>query len=456
MSEMGDIEIQAPSSGGFTDKQTDGEQTARSEEKPETSRPEPGENDPADGSGARDAERAETNADTHDPASDVAAEPGETGPASEEQNSSGMEPDSAETTPAVESDAAESQAEVEPDSVQAEPGENDPAEPSDDPQITEPADLAKADELEDPGQLEESNESPEPDEAPEPEESDRTEEPEEQDTHDETAAEAMEEPEAEEPGADSVEDTDGELPETGLPDLDGQGRRADGQPPDQEVPEKEGGGPTGIGDTARRDLTEESEPAWEQPSVLSSDVQSADQNVGHGGNVPEAADDLIPGQTGGSERPRFDGSVRSFEQAEKWANDAYDVIRGSDDVADIADNLRHAPRVDGHTGFTSEEIQAVKNHLFVDEHPLEGSNGGIVNSRFDPSPDIAEAWLRLRSDGYMPQDLTLLEHELAEHDYWRRHPGVSYPEAHRAANSVANWENDIPASTYEDYGKPWK
>ena len=38
--------------------------------------------------------------------------------------------------------------------------------------------------------------------------------------------------------------------------------------------------------------------------------------------------------------------------------------------------------------------------------------------RFDPNPDMAEAWLRLRSGTHVPQDLLLLEHELAEHNYW--------------------------------------
>ena len=34
--------------------------------------------------------------------------------------------------------------------------------------------------------------------------------------------------------------------------------------------------------------------------------------------------------------------------------------------------------------------------------------------------------------------------------------GAVYQEAHRAANQVANWEQDIPESGREDYSKPWR
>jgi hypothetical protein len=86
---------------------------------------------------------------------------------------------------------------------------------------------------------------------------------------------------------------------------------------------------------------------------------------------------------------------------------------------------------------------------------LEGEDG-IVNARYDPGADMAEAWLRLRSGDYLPQDVTLLEHELAEHNYYVQHPGSTYREAHDAANQVADWGSDIPPSTGEDYGKPWR
>ena len=162
------------------------------------------------------------------------------------------------------------------------------------------------------------------------------------------------------------------------------------------------------------------------------------------------------GQTGGSIRPRDDGSARADELADRWAKKAYEAIRSSNDVAKIADNLSSAPRLDGSEGFTREEVQAIKNHVFFEEHPLAGDYGDMISSRYDPSPDMAEAWLRLRSGNHKPQDLMLLEHELAEHNYYVQHPGAIYPEAHAAANMIANWSDDIPSPGNEDYDKPWE
>ncbi|HEX9338179.1 MAG TPA: hypothetical protein VF892_19935 [Pseudonocardiaceae bacterium] len=172
--------------------------------------------------------------------------------------------------------------------------------------------------------------------------------------------------------------------------------------------------------------------------------------------LASAGDEPLPGQTGGSARPRVDDTVRSYERNNQWADDAYANIRDSDDVSTIASNLRDAPRLDGSTGFSRDEIQAIKNHVFFEEHPLEGDDGGIVSSRFESNPDMAEAWLRLRSDNYQPADLTLLEHESAEHGYWQQNPGAVYWDAHAAANQAANWENSIPEPTNEDYNAPWE
>ncbi len=164
----------------------------------------------------------------------------------------------------------------------------------------------------------------------------------------------------------------------------------------------------------------------------------------------------IPGQTGGSIRPRYDGSARSWERSEEWAADAYDSIRSSDDVSVVAGNLKSAPRLAGGAGYSLQEIQTIKSQVFYERHPLEGYDGGTVYSRFDPNPNMAEAWLRLRSGTQMPQDLLLLEHELAEHNYWQQHPEAIYWAAHSAANEIANWDDTHPEPTYEDYDKPWK
>ncbi|MCE6993589.1 hypothetical protein LZG04_02025 [Saccharothrix sp. S26] len=82
--------------------------------------------------------------------------------------------------------------------------------------------------------------------------------------------------------------------------------------------------------------------------------------------------------------------------------------------------------------------------------------GGTVMARFDPDPDMAKAWLRLRSSRAQPLDIALLEHELAAARYWRQNPNASYREARAAANDVSRWETQIPPASNEDYSEPWR
>ena len=156
---------------------------------------------------------------------------------------------------------------------------------------------------------------------------------------------------------------------------------------------------------------------------------------------------------GHSSRP---GNMADYERQERWANEAYDTIRAHPDADEIAGNLRDVERLDGSTGFSPEEINRIREHIFFEEHPVADYEGGIVHQRYDASPDMAEAWLRLRSGRPLPEDLALLEHESAEARYYDTHPGTTYEEAHRAANEVSNWQNQIPDPTYEDYSTPWR
>jgi hypothetical protein len=80
-------------------------------------------------------------------------------------------------------------------------------------------------------------------------------------------------------------------------------------------------------------------------------------------------------------------------------------------------------------------VPSSTHHLIVEEHLLDNyDTGGLVSRRFDPSEDIAEAWLRLRDGSFRDSDIVLLEHELAESRYMREHPGATYREAHNEAN----------------------
>lgn len=156
---------------------------------------------------------------------------------------------------------------------------------------------------------------------------------------------------------------------------------------------------------------------------------------------------------GHSSRP-YDNA--DFVRLDRWANAAYDDIRANPDARIIAGHLRDVERLDGSTGFSDEEIHRIRDHVFFEEHPLSDYDGGIVHQRYDASPDMAEAWLRLRSGRPLPEDIVLLEHESAEARYYDAHPGSTYEDAHHAANQVSNWQNHIPAPTYENYSEPWR
>lgn len=156
---------------------------------------------------------------------------------------------------------------------------------------------------------------------------------------------------------------------------------------------------------------------------------------------------------GHTTRPR---AILDLERQEKWAENAYEDIRAHPDTDAIVGSVHAVGRVDGSAGFSLDEIARVRRHIFFDEHPVSDYDGGIVHRRYDPSPDMAEAWLRLRAGRPLPEDIALLEHELAEAQYYDAHPGASYREAHRAANEVSNWQNRMPEPTYEDYSTPWR
>ncbi|GHA10236.1 hypothetical protein GCM10010389_56810 [Streptomyces echinoruber] len=98
-----------------------------------------------------------------------------------------------------------------------------------------------------------------------------------------------------------------------------------------------------------------------------------------------------------------------------------------------------------------DELQAVKQHLFFEEHPLRSVDGGIVHAGCDPNPDIAEVRIRLKSGTHTDVDLLLLEHELAEHRYYQAHPGSTYTEAHAAAAKVADWASNREPPRRENY-----
>lgn len=148
---------------------------------------------------------------------------------------------------------------------------------------------------------------------------------------------------------------------------------------------------------------------------------------------------FVPGrQTGGEIRPPRNAD--DFDEA--WADEAYDSIRSTDDVDDIA---THAAEY----GFTRDEIAQIKSHVFEEEHLLDSYvDYGIPAemARFESNPRMAEAWLRLREGNPHPEDITLLRHELYESNYMRDTGNPSYAEAHAATiDAGLAWDGEAPS-----------
>jgi hypothetical protein len=139
-------------------------------------------------------------------------------------------------------------------------------------------------------------------------------------------------------------------------------------------------------------------------------------------------------QAGGEiRRPR---DADDFEL--RWADAAYDEIRATDDVAAVADTA-------GRYGFSREDIQLIKNHVFYDEHLLDLYPPGEM-SRFDSSGRMAEAWQRLVSGDPHPSDLELLAHERYEAQYMKSTGDPSYARAHDATNEAGyTWDPEAAA-----------
>ena len=129
----------------------------------------------------------------------------------------------------------------------------------------------------------------------------------------------------------------------------------------------------------------------------------------HGASVAIPRDDL----------DRMDAhAVRYYEEIRKRASDINTI---ANNVADM--------------GFTVEDIQSIKQHVFLNEYILEGKKA----RRFDPDFDIAVSWQRL-IDGQdiKEMDIVLLQHELLE--YRLMSQGMSYYDAHNAAEKEYNYK----------------
>jgi hypothetical protein len=126
------------------------------------------------------------------------------------------------------------------------------------------------------------------------------------------------------------------------------------------------------------------------------------------------------------------------------AGEAYDLIRSSDDVGNIAE----------HVGIRAEVIDQVKKHLFLTEHEVPVGPNEVVRGRFTPLEEIANLWLAATAGPLSGQDrhefYRLIAHEYVESrlmeaglPYRSAHPdawqdGVNWPSAeHHGAHDLA-------------------
>lgn len=93
------------------------------------------------------------------------------------------------------------------------------------------------------------------------------------------------------------------------------------------------------------------------------------------------------------------------------------------------------------TGRTIDEIQKIKNYLFIDKSLYDENLGEW--RRFDPDCAIAQSWQRLLDGKNIQQhDLTLLAHELYEIKLREDNPDVSYREAHMKAQGLFDYRKE--------------
>ena len=137
----------------------------------------------------------------------------------------------------------------------------------------------------------------------------------------------------------------------------------------------------------------------------------------------DARIDHIEKQSGASS-----GAKKTEGWEERHADQYYEEVRNREKYSDaikIANNV---------TGFTVEEIEDIRQHMFIRDIPRDG---GL--KRFDSDYMQAEAWQRLvEGKNIRPSDIVLLQHELFELRYMEE-TGCVYETAHERANILYNW-----------------
>ena len=115
-----------------------------------------------------------------------------------------------------------------------------------------------------------------------------------------------------------------------------------------------------------------------------------------------------------------------------------DSERATEHAFRYYESVRHmktdCKRISANTGFREQDIQQIKNHVFINEHELY--DGEI--ERFFPSYHMAQSWQRL-IDGreIQERDIVLLNHEFLESTLVQS--GFNQQDAHNIAESIYNY-----------------
>lgn len=131
-------------------------------------------------------------------------------------------------------------------------------------------------------------------------------------------------------------------------------------------------------------------------------------------------------------------------------NIKFDILKFDKEAVDYYENTRRRNddvlKISNNTSFSYEQIEIIKNHIFVNKHLLDDGY-----RRYDADRDMAVAWQRLINGRYENRDITLLNHELVENDLEKAY-NMPYREAHVLANERYNWEKEIEElpEGYED------
>lgn len=143
------------------------------------------------------------------------------------------------------------------------------------------------------------------------------------------------------------------------------------------------------------------------------------QGINHKNSVADSGnDDIIKAVSGGRITNPYGKAATAH--AERY----YGLVRNmKNDVSRIAKN----------TGFPEEDIQRIKNFIFLEKHDL----GHGEPEYFAPDFAMAQSWQRLIDGKAKPHDLTLLRHETLENKLMDS--GISQSEAHIQASKKYNY-----------------